>query len=240
MSLERVREVLGHLRKMRIEKINFVGGEPTMHPFFLDFIKLAKGMGFIISIVSNGYFLNREVVRQLSPFVDWIGLSIDSADEAVETALGRGNGGHVKHIVELCEIIHEEGIKLKINSTVTRLNWKEDLRPLIKRLKPQRWKVFQILHIEGQNDLHYNELSITEKQFDHFKKLNSELLEGLVPVFEKNREMLASYFMLSPSGKAMSNMDGANRTFLPLESITDISQVTDVDQYFGRGALYPW
>ena len=241
-SLERAEEILQYLRRMGMEKINFVGGEPTLHPLFLDIVKLAKGMGFVVSIVSNGYYLNREVIFELSPFVDWIGLSIDSADEAVEVALGRGNGGHVKKVLELAEIVHQAGIKLKINTTVTRLNWREDMRPLIRRLKPDRWKVFQVLHISGQNDLHFDELSITDNQFNYFKSLNQEPIEECTPVFEGNHEMIASYFMLSPSGMAMSNIDGANRTFFPLVDINhdNISQILVVQQYLGRDAIYPW
>jgi len=241
-SLESAAEILRHLRKIGMEKINFVGGEPTLHPLFFDIVKLAKAMGFVISVVSNGYYLNRDIIRQLKPFVDWIGLSIDSADEKIEVSLGRGNGSHVKKILELASIIHEAGIKLKINTTVTRLNWKEDMRPLIRLLKPHRWKVFQVLHISGQNDLYFDELSITDEQFKQFESLNQEPLEGLAPIFEGTQEMLASYFMLSPSGLVMSNIDGANRTFLPLAEIRpdNISQIMDVQQYLGRDAIYSW
>lgn len=238
--LEEVTEILQHLRKLGMEKINFVGGEPLLHPLIFKLVKLAKEMGFTVSIVSNGSCLNRDTIKKLKPFVSWIGLSIDSADESVEAALGRGNGDHVKHVLELAEIIHEEDLKLKINTTVTSLNWAEDMRPLIRKLKPQRWKVFQVLHIGGQNDQYFEELSTTDEQFDYFKTLNHEPFKGFSPVFEGNREMIASYFMLSPSGKAMSNMDGTNRAFLPLRRISDISQVTNVGQYLGRGALYPW
>lgn len=241
-SLERSGEILRYLRRMGMEKINFVGGEPTLHPLFLDIVKSAKGMDFVVSVVSNGYYLNRDIIRQLSPFVDWIGLSIDSADEAVEVALGRGNGGHVKKIIELAEIIHQTGTKLKINTTVAKLNWMEDMRPLIRMLKPDRWKVFQVLHISGQNDVYFDELSITDEQFKQFKSLNQEPIEGFAPIFEGNHEMIASYFMLSPSGLAMSNIDGANRTFFPLADINhdNISQIMDVQQYLGRDAIYPW
>jgi MoaA/NifB/PqqE/SkfB family radical SAM enzyme len=90
------------------------------------------------------------MIQKLKPFVDWIGLSIDSADEKVEVALGRGNGGHVKKILELAKVIHKAGIKLKINTTVTRLNWQEDIRPLIRLLKPDRWKVFQVPHFQAR------------------------------------------------------------------------------------------
>jgi radical S-adenosyl methionine domain-containing protein 2 len=241
-SLEKAEEILQYLRRMSMEKINFVGGEPTLHPLFLDIVKLAKGMGFVVSLVSNGYYLNRNVIFELSPFVDWIGLSIDSADEAVEVALGRGNGGHVKKVLELAEIVRESGIKLKINTTVTKLNWREDMRPLIRRLRPDRWKIFQVLRIRAQNDRYFDELSITDDQFSYFESLNQESIEGVAAVFEGNHEMIASYFMLSPSGMAMSNLDGTNRTFAPLASINhdNLSQILDIKQYLGRGGIYSW
>jgi radical S-adenosyl methionine domain-containing protein 2 len=195
-SLETADEILRYLRRIGLEKINFVGGEPTLHPLFFEIVKLAKSMGFVVSVVSNGYYLNRDIIQKLKPFVDWIGLSIDSADEKVEVSLGRGNGSHVKKTLELAQVIHEAGIKLKINTTITRLNWKEDMRPLIRLLKPDRWKVFQVLHIFGQNDRYFGELSITNEQFSYFKSLNHEPMEGFSPVFEGSNEMLASYFMI--------------------------------------------
>ncbi len=121
-SMATAESILRYLRVIGIEKINFVGGEPTLHPLFFEMIKLAKAMGFVVSLVSNGYYLNRESIWKLKPLVGWIGLSIDSSDETVEVALGRGNGHHIKHIIELADLIHEAGIMLKINTTVTRLN----------------------------------------------------------------------------------------------------------------------
>lgn len=238
-SVEKAYEVLRKVREMGMEKINFVGGEPTLHPLFFDIAKLAKEMGFSVSVVSNGYYFTREFISKLSPIADWLGFSIDSFNELLEITLGRGNGGHVQRVINLAEIVHEVGIKLKINTTVTRLNWAEDMRPLIQRLKPDRWKVFQVLHIAGQNDMHFDELSITEDQFNYFKDLN-KTIEGITPVFESNHQMIASYFMLSPSGMVMSNLDGSNRILSPLSKISEFSlpKIMDVQQYLARGAVY--
>jgi radical S-adenosyl methionine domain-containing protein 2 len=238
-SVEKASEVLNSIREMGIEKINFVGGEPTLHPLFFDFIALAKRKGFLVSVVTNGYYLNRERIFKFSPLVDWLGFSIDSADEQVEATLGRGIGGHVQRITELAKIVHEAGIKLKLNTTVTKLNWMEDMRSLMQRLKPDRWKVFQVLRIEGQNDSNFDELSISDDQFNYFKHLN-QTTEGISPVFESNRAMIASYFMLSPSGMAMSNLDGSNRTLSSLSNMNDASlpKIMDVQQYLDRGAVY--
>ena len=233
--------ILKRIKAFDIKKINFVGGEPLLHPLFSKIIKVTKNMNFVVSIVSNGFYLNKSVIVELAPFIDWIGLSVDSAYEEIEMALGRGNGNHVKHITELADIIHEFGIKLKINTTVTRLNWKEDMRPLLRRLKPDRWKVFQVLHISGQNDQFFDELSITDEQFDSFKLINQQI-EGIIPVFENNYQMIDSYFMLSPSGMVMSNREGTNRVLIPLERIANLnfSIVMDPEKYLDRGAIYDW
>jgi radical S-adenosyl methionine domain-containing protein 2 len=227
---------------MGIEKINFAGGEPLLHPLFFDITKMAKHMDFTVSILSNGYYLNRDIVSKLSSYVDWIGLSVDSADEEVEVALGRGNGNHVKHIVEIADIVHEAGVKLKINTTVTRMNYDEDMRPLLKKLMPERWKAFQVLHIKGQNDRYFNELSITDKEFDHFKSVNQMCIGEIKTVFERNRDMIDSYFMLSPSGMVMSNRDGTNDSSTPLENVDkqSILKLLDVCKYAQRGGIYPW
>jgi len=241
-DIENAKKVLNKLKSLGIEKINFVGGEPLLHPLFFDIVRLAKKMNLVVSIVSNGYFLNKTTILKLSPFIDWIGLSVDSAHGEVETALGRGNGNHVTHVIELAGIIHGAGVKLKINTTVTRLNWTEDMQPFLRRLKPDRWKAFQVLHIGGQNDLYFDELSITDEQFNHFKLLNQENIKGITPVFEGNHEMIDSYFMVSPGGMAMSNREGTNRVLTPLDRIDNqnFSSIVNVQKYAKRGAIYSW
>jgi hypothetical protein len=48
---------------------------------------------------------------------------------------------------------------------VTSLNHHEDLSPLVRAMYPDRWKVFQVLPIIGQNDGIVEELLITTEQF---------------------------------------------------------------------------
>ena len=47
---------------------------------------------------------------------------------------------------------HRMKIKLKMNTVITNLNYKEDFSELIKIIQPRRWKIFQVLPIIGQND----------------------------------------------------------------------------------------
>lgn len=240
-NLRCAEEILRKLANLGIEKINFAGGEPLLHPLFFPIVRRAKELTFTVSIISNGYYLNRDTISRLSSHVDWIGLSVDSMHEEVEVALGRGNGNHVRHTIEIADIVHETGTKLKINTVVTRKNYAENMHPLLEKLAPERWKAFQILHIKGQNDRYFSELSVTDKEFDHFRFVNQGCIGKTKPIFERNQDMVDSYFMLSPGGMAMNKCeDGYLLT--PLDSIDEqkIRQLVDVRKYVERGGIYSW
>ena len=116
------------------------------------------------------------------------------------------------------------------------------MHPLLEKLMPERWKVFQVLHVKGQNDRYFKDLSITDKEFDHFKSLNQKCIGEMKPVFERNHDMIDSYFMLSPGGMVMSNRGGTNESLTPLDNIDEqnISQILDAHKYVQRGGIYHW
>ncbi|MGQ4876302.1 MAG: viperin family antiviral radical SAM protein, partial [Promethearchaeia archaeon] len=142
-------QIIGLLRDYNVRKINFVGGEPTLCPFLGELIIFSKNLGLITSIVSNGTGITQKFIDQYGEYIDWIGLSLDSGNEIIQKALGRGNGNYVRDTIEKSKMIKKAGIKLKINTVVTRLNYLEDMQNIIGLIKPDRWKVFQILEIKG-------------------------------------------------------------------------------------------
>lgn len=194
--------ILDKLKKLKIEKINIVGGEPLLYPFTKDIIKTAKRMGFITSITTNGSLLTKSKIEMFSPYLDWIGLSVDSKYESIEREMGRGCGKHVQNALKISEIIKEEGIKLKISTTVTKLNYKENMNPFISKLDPDMWENLQLRHIKGQNDDYIKSLSINVEEFKHYINLNKNIILrcGEKPVFDYNNDMFDPYFMLSPYG----------------------------------------
>ncbi len=242
-SLERSRDVLEHLVGLGIEKINFVGGEPLCNPLIFDVVSVADELGLVVSITSNGSLLNERSLDRLAPYVDWIGLSIDSASDAVEQRMGRGDGSHVQHCLDVAPLVHGLGMQLKINTTVTKLTFQEDMRDLIRALDPQRWKVFQFLHVPGQNDDAVAAFAITDEEFAEFKAHNGniKLRNGAAPVFESADLMLDSYLMLTPAGNIFLNTEYPFREYA-LESVTKemLPTILNADNYVERGALYAW
>lgn len=242
-SMTRAGEVLHHLKRLGIEKINFVGGEPLCSSLIYDVTHRAKEMGFVVGITSNGALLTEKTLNRLFSSVDWIGLSIDSSSDEIEKRLGRGDGSHVRHCTKISERVQDLGIKLKINTTVTKLTCREDMREFIRGINPDRWKVFQFLHVPGQNDDAVASLGITDEEFSWFRYINHDirLRHGASPVFESAECMLDSYLMLTPSGSIFLNTEFPFREY-PIESVNAdmLPRILNVENYFSRGAVYAW
>ena len=149
------------------EKITFVGGEPTLHPDLAALVRHAAEVGLVTCIVTNGARLLL-VLDAAAGAVHWVGLSVDSGSEAVQAALGRGKGNHVAQSVVLAEVVRARGIRLKLNTVVTSLTWAEDMSALVRAIKPERWKAFQVLRVEGENDGRVEPLLISAEQFASF------------------------------------------------------------------------
>lgn len=236
--------ILLHVWDLGIEKINFAGGEPLLYPLLYDIVKISKEIGFVTSITTNGSLLNSKNIEILSPYLDWIALSVDSGNEDIERKLGRGCRDHIKHVSNISKIINDRRIKLKINTTVTKLNYKENMKPFISKLNPDRWKNFQVLFIKGQNGAYINQLMISEEEFNHYIDINKDIIlkSGVGPVFEKSNDMLDSYFMLSPTGNVLLNSNNEYKEY-PLKLLNnckDIENLLSTEKYELRGGNYQW
>ncbi len=232
------------LREAGAEKLNFAGGEPTLHPQIGALVTEAKHLGFTTTLITNGAQLDRLLDRHADD-IDWVGLSIDSADEAVQAELGRGRGGHVKRSRVHAARIHAHGIRLKLNTVVTALNWREHMHRLVRELRPARWKVFQVLAIADQNDGSVEPLLISDREFRAFIDRHQDLAdEGLGPIAEDNAAMTNSYAMIDPLGRFYGNHRGRyvySRPILEIGVQAAIRQVDfELQRLIERGGLYQW
>ncbi len=235
--------LIERLVNLGMTKINFAGGEPLLHPGLAGYCTAAKDFGMTVSITTNGSLLTANLIDELKENVDWIAISVDSAIEETEVLLGRGAGYHVQNARSMAPLVRESGIKLKINTTVTRLTWNGDMHEFIHEVQPDRWKVLQMLHIQGENDEYADELSVTEQQFDYFVQNHSDirLTGGIRPVFESCDAIESSYFMITPSGNVKIDT-GRKIALYPLEVIERYGPEAVVmpEKYLGRGGMYEW
>ncbi len=238
MGLDGWRPIIDYLKLKGIEKVNIAGGEPMLYPYLDEMCILLKEMGFIVSIVSNGSLITEEWLSKMAGVVDWIGLSIDSPDEKDEIEIGRYQKGkeHLKNIINVCDLAHKYGFKVKLNITVVRRSCHKDFTGFIKRVNAERVKVFRALTIKNANDDIEDTWSITDEEYDDFRRRH---LDCDNIVFEDNGDMVGTYMMFSPKGKWMVNI-GSVKRFLDFEILQNegVESRVNVDGYYGRGAVY--
>lgn len=244
LSLEDSLRLLALLREAGTEKINFAGGEPTLCPYLGELLSEARRLGFVTSIVTNGAKLPQLLTHRAGA-LDWVALSVDSASEETQKRLGRGTGNHVRQSIALFDALHQHRIRVKLNTVVTRLNYKEDMSAFVRRVRPHRWKVLQVLPVKGQNDGIVDELLISTKQFEEFVGQHKSLqTAGFQLVAETNDLMRGSYVMIDPVGRFFSDAKGYHDYSSPILEVgveTALSQVYwNAEKFVERGGFYNW
>ncbi len=244
LSTADARRVIDALRAAGGQKITFAGGEPTLHPDIGKLVKHAKQVGFVTGVVTNGSRL-AELLEGYGDFLDWAALSVDSGSEETQASLGRGRGDHVQRSVHLADRCRAHGVRVKMNTVVTALNWQEDMSGLVRRIAPERWKVFQVLRVVGQNDGRVEPLLITAQQFEAFLKRHAHLAsEGFPAIAEDNDAMTDSYVMVDPLGRFYGNTDGIHRTSPPILEVGVQRALAavgfDQAKFEARGGTYAW
>ena len=238
-------EIIRRVRDAGGEKMNFVGGEPTLHPDIDQLVLATKEMGFTTSIVSNGARLARLLASPAGAVLDWVGLSVDSATDEGNALVGRGGEGYTAAVIAHARQARANGAAVKLNTVITRHNAREDMSALVREVQPERWKVFQVLRVEGQNEDTVDDLLVTSSDFQEFVARHRALIDLGIPVIAENNDaMTDSYAMIDPMGRFFGNTGGVHRIGRSLLEAGAIDALASVDfdnnKLMARGGLYAW
>ena len=237
-----------------VGKINFAGGEPTLVKNLGDLckrIKVRSQGGCAVSIVSNGHCLQR-LIESSAQWIDWVALSLDSGNDRVNVAIGRTRAKipYMDRMLELGDMLRSRDIGIKCNTVVSRFNVDEDMSEVIRRLNPERWKLFQVLPVIGENDGTIADHEISEEEFEEFVRRHQSLLSdtGVKIVPEDNAHMTGSYLMIDPKGCFYWHVPQDESRGLrygdPILKVGLVEALKQVrfseDRYHARGARYDW
>jgi radical S-adenosyl methionine domain-containing protein 2 len=244
LSWEDCIAILTMLRDARVSDINFAGGEPTLYPSIAQVIEHSRKLGFDVSITTNGSRL-RELFDACARCLTAVAISVDSGDEKTQQDLGRGNGSYVRQSLELFGLVHKLGIHAKLNSVIAALNCSDDMSEFVLQARPRRWKIFQVLRVEGQNDKKFDNLGISDEQFAEFVSRHNWLKdEGIELVPETNDLMTGSYAMIDPIGRFYSNVGGHHTYSDPILKVGVEEAFKQVEfrqsKFVERGGTYQW
>ncbi len=251
LSLEMLYSIIKKLKEAGCIKLNFAGGEPFLQPHLGELIQYAHSLKLKTSIVTNGTLLDKKWLDSYGVFLDWIAISCDSAKEDVQKELGRGKGEQVKQTFQAFELIknfnetHDHQIRTKLNSVITKLNWQEDMSQFVLNSGIERWKIFQVLLINGENDVFYPSLAITREQFLSFVERHRHLQEkNIILAPEDNDAMTESYVMVDPQGRFFQNTDNVYKlsgSILDTGVEEALEQVGfSEEKFLSRGGFYDY
>lgn len=240
MSFRDAAKIVSDLYDAGVKKITFAGGEPMLYRHLKDIVRHSKTIGLTTSIITNGTFITTEWLSEMAPYLDWIGISVDSLNPETQRKIGRISHKPINYY-DLIDSIKMFGYKLKINTVVNHYNKDENMNDFIQWANPDRWKVFQALRVNGQNDLQFDEIMCSDFEFNSFI-YDHRKNTSMVP--EKNQLMKGSYLLIDPLGRMFENSEGEHTYSDSLiENSVEhcLSQISlNKNTFWERGGIYQW
>lgn len=245
---EQAIQVVKELAQFGFEKITFAGGEPTLCPWLDELIRTAKLLGMTTMIVTNGSRITAEFLERNKNFLDWIALSIDSSKPLTNIQLGRAISGKqdigLDDYMSMIQQIKKYGYGLKINTVVNRYNLDEDFTELIQFAQPKRWKVLQVMSVQGQNDTKVDELTISSNDFESFVNRH-QALQQITSIVPESCELIrGSYAMVDPAGRFFDSTKGGYQYSEPIliagVNLALQQVIIESIKFFERKGMYRW
>lgn len=224
---EWIRIIDNCINSKMIDEINFAGGEPLIHPDFMDIVKYAIDRGVVCSFITNGSLLNEEWIAKNGGYFNTVGISVDSVKESTMKEIGRcdksGNYMSKSRLKKILDWFYQyhSNVKIKINTTVNRYNKDETFADCLMTAKNvKRWKMLKMCPFE--NDTFSNkELMITAEQYNEYVKrnlsaMNIQYVENNILYKLEHMEIVAetdmkgAYYMVDAGGYLVDNTTNDN------------------------------
>ncbi len=206
-------ELAEKFAKAGVHKVSLVGGEPLLIPHLSELLQYLRDAGITTSIVTNGILLEKALPK-IKTHLDWITLPLDGYSSVTQEAMSR-NPSHFDRVMRLTSIVLESGIKLKINSVLSRQNV-ETLQLLTERvmqINPDRWKIFEFSPIRGSAKENAECFSIPHEVFLKKSQEAAEnaKLTGIHVTIADKAYLNGNYFSVNPDGKVRVTVHGEDQ-----------------------------
>ncbi len=209
LSLAQWKHILHNIQDSgQIDAINFAGGEPVLYQDFPALVDYAHGLGFRLSVISNGSLMLNGKLMPTALFskLETLGISVDSIEPDTLRRLGAcTRSKEVLTFEMLVRLIHtamRENPKLlvKLNTVITNLNAGEDLTSVSKALHVDRWKLLR-MKLYSDGTFNNEELLADQASFDSFVARHQSVSKDIVP----ENDLTRSYIIIDNRGRLLDN-----------------------------------
>lgn len=123
LSLEQYQILLNDLAQMQTMYLMLTGGEPMIHPHFFDIGRIARDLGFVVRVRTNGHNLGKlkaERVRdEVDPYI--VEVSLHGATAQVHDRQTRVSGSF-DSLIKNINTARQVGLRISVVSTPTAWN----------------------------------------------------------------------------------------------------------------------
>ena len=144
----------------------------------------------------------------------------------------------------MADLVRDLGMRLKVSTVVTSLTKDEDMSEFILTLRPERWKLFQCLYIEGENSGRADHLLVSREEFQTFVKRHEHLTEKGIHMYASTEDTKNGYACITPAGCFLSDLDNTHKYSRPILQVGVRDAWGDIDyrpeHFRARGGLYDW
>ncbi|MBO4863975.1 MAG: radical SAM protein [Eubacterium sp.] len=176
LSLDEIKSCLKQYKELGGQGVVLTGGEPTLNKNFMTICSYAKDMGLIVSVITNGTYLNSFDINDIVNNIDNLSISIDSVDDSEQKLLWKTNGfsynenvrPFLKKYNEFATVYHKN-LEITIMPVLTSINLatlKQTVNEISKELNNVnvRWVITKYGNI-GVNEID-ELLSISNYEYD--------------------------------------------------------------------------
>lgn len=211
-------KIIENIIKSKVEKISICGGEPLVYPDLMNIIKKIKKLNknIIISLTTNGILLTNEKIEELSSYIDWISLDLDSTSQEIQSKITR-NKHHIENVMRIINYVEDNktNINIKINTVVSKFNLNEilEIAEFVNRhYVVKRWKLMKFHPVRGDALKNKEIFDITNIQFlkatSVLKNFKSEKCKISI---SDQESMKNSYFSIYPDGNVRLEENGVEK-----------------------------
>jgi radical S-adenosyl methionine domain-containing protein 2 len=216
LSVQNWKQIIDNItEETSVSRFNLAGGEPLLYTGLDEIIEYINSKGIQVSIISNAFLLSEERICSFRNRVSMLGISIDALKPELLREMGRCTQNQevldLDRSVALCKSIRKNGICLKINTVVSKLNQHVNFSDFIKSVCPNRWKLLKMKRFTYENFTN-SELEITENEFNHFCSMHTNLCHV------EEASLKNSYIIVDAGGRLLDNSNDTHTVIADLSS----------------------
>lgn len=121
LTVDEFKTVINDIKKLGGEHLILSGGEALLHKEWDSIAQYAVGLGFKVSLISNGLIIDSNVAKKIkNAGISLVALSIDGNEE-IHNFMRNNNRSYSK-VLEAARLLKNENIKVNFITTVTKAN----------------------------------------------------------------------------------------------------------------------